>query len=314
MTTISKDATSWSVERRALAEELANSCPSELGQAVLITGAVARGVADRYSDVEMRFLVEEMQPISVYQDWLRSAGGSVEPEDDAERLTGTAIKSWHDGVLVGAFWQPWSALEATLEMILRAETDDHWTLTEAWRISDALPVRAHERLTTWQERLKEYPDAVRDRLIMGTLATWTDPAWWPASVVTIWSLAARDARLALLERMTRYVERGLRITFALSRHWEPDYKWLASEARHLTVKPGELVSRVNSALTFEHPRESVRTCLALLIDILTLASEEYDVSAARERIKEALDENHLPPARGLDSEQSERAPAQGNGG
>jgi hypothetical protein len=201
---------------------------------------------------------------------------------------------------VGAFWQPWSALEATLETILQAETDDHWTLTEAWRIAAALPVRPHERLGTMQGRLKAYPDALRDRLIVDTVATWTTLPWWPASVVTIWPLAGRDARLALLERMTRYLERGLRITFALSRCWEPDYKWMASEAPRLTVKPGELVSRVNSSLTLENPHESVRTCLALLIDILTLASAEYDVSAARDRIKEALDENHLPPPRGLD--------------
>jgi hypothetical protein len=131
--------------------------------------------------------------------------------------------------------------------------------------------------------------------------------------VSVWPLVARDARLALADRLTGYLERGLRILFALNRRWEVDYKWLASEAPRLTIKPGELVSRVNSALTLENTRESVRTCLALLIDILTLASEEYDVSAAREQIKQALDENHLPPPRGLDSEQSESAPAQGNG-
>jgi hypothetical protein len=313
MTTISKDATSWTVERRELAAKLAESCPPELGQAIIITGAVAHGVADRYADVELRFLVDEIQPISTCQDWLRSAGGLVEPEVSAERLTGTAIKSWHDSVLVGAFWQPWSALEATLSMILRAEIDDHLTLTEAWRITGALPVRAHERLTIWQERLKEYPDTLRDQLITETAATWTDPVWWPGSVVTIWPLVTHDARLALLERMTRYLERGLRIIFALSRCWEPDYKWLASEASRLRIKPGELLSRVNSALTLEHPRESVRTCLALLIDILTLASEEYDVSAAREQIKQALDENHLPPARSLDSERHQSAPTQGVG-
>jgi hypothetical protein len=299
MTTIGTDATSWSVERRTLAETLAASCPPQLGQAIIVTGSVARGVADRYSPVELRFLVDEIQPFPVYQDWLRSLGGLVELADDAERLTGAAIKSWHDGVLVGAFWQPWSALEATLDMILQAETDDHWTLTEAWRIAAALPARAHERLTALQGRLQEYPDALRDRLIGETTATWTTLPWWPASLVTIWPLVTRDARLALLERLTRYLQRGLRITFALNRCWEPDYTWLASEARRLTVKPGELVSRVNSALTLEHPRESVRMCLALLIDILTLASEEYDVSAARERVKEALDDNHLPPARGV---------------
>jgi hypothetical protein len=298
MTTIGTDATSWSVERRALANKLAGSCSAELGQAVIVTGSVARGAADQYSVVEMRFLVDTLQPISEYYDWLRTTGGLVEPEDNADHVSGTTTKSWHDGVFVEALWQPWCALEATLGAVLRAETRNHWTLTQAWRINDALPLREHDRLTTWLERLKVYPDALRDRLITETAATWTAPAWWPASVVNIWALVARDARLALADRLTGYLERGLRILFALNRRWEPDYKWLASEAPHLALKPGELVSRVNSALTLEHPRESVRTCLALLIDILTLASAEHDVSEAREQIKRALDENHLPPARG----------------
>jgi hypothetical protein len=257
----------------------------------------------------MRFLVEALQPISVYHEWLRSASGIVELEENAEHVSGTRTKSWHNGIFVESLWAPWSVLDATLEAVIRAETTSHWKLTEAWRLADALPLREHGRLAIWQERLQDYPDALRDRLITQTVATWSAPAWWPTSVVSVWPLVARDARLALADRLTGYLERGLRILFALNRRWEPDYKWLASEAPRLTIKPGELVSRVNSALTFEHPRESVRTCLALLIDILTLASEEYDVSAAREQIKQALDENHLPPTRGLDSEQSESAPA-----
>ena len=52
--------------------------------------------------------------------------------------------------------------------IMRAETTDHWKLTEAWHIADALPLREHGRLTIWQERLQKYPDALRDRLIAQT--------------------------------------------------------------------------------------------------------------------------------------------------
>jgi hypothetical protein len=298
MTTIGMDATSWSEARRALAARLCESCPAELGQAVIITGSVARGVADEHAAVETRFLVDALQPVSVYHDWLRSVGLLVEPDEDAEHVSGTRTKGWHDGVFVEARWQPWSTLDATLGAILLAETMNHWTLTEAWHLASALTLREHDRLTTWRERLKDYPGALRDRLVVETAAAWKAPAWWPTSVVNIWPLVARDARLALVDRLTGYLERGLRILFALNRRWEPDYLWLASEAPQLAFTPGELVSRVNSALTLEHPRESVRTCLALLIDILTLASAEYDVSAARERIKEALDDGHLPPARG----------------
>src|SRR6478736_4450522 len=100
MTTSSTDATSWSVERRALAKKLAEACPPDLGQAIIITGSVARGVADKYSDLEVRFLVDAPHPISVYHDWLRSAGGLVEPENDAEHMSGTTTKSWHDDVFV----------------------------------------------------------------------------------------------------------------------------------------------------------------------------------------------------------------------
>ena len=154
MTTIGTDATSWSAERRALAAKLAGDCRPDLGQAVLITGSVARGVADHYSDLEMRFLVEALQPISVYHEWLRSASGMVELEENAEHVSGTRTKSWHNGIFVESLWLPWSVLDATLGAVIRAETTNHWKLTEAWHIADALPLREHGRLTIWQERLQ----------------------------------------------------------------------------------------------------------------------------------------------------------------
>ena len=111
MTTIGTDATSWSAERRALAAKLAGDCQPDLGQAVLITGSVARGVADQYSDLEMRFLVEALQPISVYHEWLRSASGMVDLEENAEhverddgRRVGTVGSSWSRFGCRGPSW------------------------------------------------------------------------------------------------------------------------------------------------------------------------------------------------------------------
>jgi hypothetical protein len=128
MHTLPKDATSFSQARYALACELAEQCPAELGQAIAITGSVARGVSDQFSDSELSFWVEEHHGLEVYRDWLRSQGAQVAAQPKRECHYGPALltKSWYKGVFLEAGWQPWSALERQLAPVLAAKTTDHW--------------------------------------------------------------------------------------------------------------------------------------------------------------------------------------------
>src|SRR5262249_34293547 len=148
-------------------------CPAELGRGIAITGSVARGASDQFSDIELNFWVEEHQGLEAYRNWLSSQGAQVAIQPRRECHSGLALmtKSWYKGVFLEAVWHPWSALERLLVPVLGAKTTDHWELTRAWHVADAVILRDDGRLSNWQERLKHYPDALQAKLI--AQATWS---------------------------------------------------------------------------------------------------------------------------------------------
>lgn len=296
--TLPADASPESQTRYALAQRLAAQCPLELAQTIIIIGSVSRGYSDHFSDLELSFFSDNPQPVSVYEEWLRAIGGLVEPEEMAYH-GGSLTKSWHDGVFVEGSWRPYTALDERLERVMRAATLDHWNLTEAWHIHDAIILRDEGRLAAWQERLANYPPALAERLFEAATEAWRDLHWWPVSLVNVWPVAERGLRMELAGRLEWIINDGLRVLFALNRRWEPDYKWLEPEGRKLTRAPDHLAARVNAIFSQAQPRAAVSLCLDLIDDILAIAADEFDVALVRERLSEIRDPDNLPPARGV---------------
>ncbi len=59
--------------RYKIAQTLANLAPSSFGQESVLTGSASRGVADRYSDIEMMFYVEALPARRDRETWLHNA-------------------------------------------------------------------------------------------------------------------------------------------------------------------------------------------------------------------------------------------------
>lgn len=296
MKTLPTEATSFSQARYEPARALAEHCPSELGQAIAITGSVSRGVADRFSDIELYFWVDEQHELEAYRGWLRGQGAEVADQPEEEYIHGEALmtKSWYKGVFVEALWQPWGALKRQLEPVLTAQTTDHWQLTEAWHVADALTLREDARLSRWQEQLTHYPDALQAKLIEHAVWGWARPHWWPASIINIWPLVYRHAHLALAESLAWETEQMLRLLFAVNRQWEPDWKWLAPQSRRLALTPERLVERVNSLFVLSAPEERVNACLQLILEALALVPSAYDMTRPITQVREALHPEHVP--------------------
>jgi hypothetical protein len=293
MNTLPSDASAHSRVRYALAQELAAQCPSDLGDAIAVMGSVSRGIADRFSDIELFFWVEELQPVEVYQAWLRRVGADVK-DAPAKLHPGTlSTKSWYHGIFIEASWRRWDSTERTLHRVLAAKTTDHWQLTDAWHVADALPLRPHERLTQWQEQLTTYPEALQRKLIASATGHWAEPHWWPLSIVNTWPPAYRNARLELAERLCWRLEETLRLLFAINRRWEPDWKWLEPESRRLTIAPERLVERVNKLFMLADAQQSVTECLRLMLDTLALVPPTYDLHREQEQIRAALHPEQL---------------------
>jgi hypothetical protein len=282
------NASSASHARFLLAQTLETKCPPGFGQAIAITGSVSRGLADHFSDLELNFWVDKLDPVTEYQAWLQSIGAKVEPDtvtlDDASVWT----KSWWQGVLVEAGWQAWEALDARLGAILAAEITEHPPLTMAWTVRHAVPLRQHTRLEVWQRSLEHYPDALRERLLAETTRTWAAPPWGPVSVINIWPPVYRQSLVELAGRLSWEIEKVLRLLFAFNQQWEPEWKWLESESDRLKRRPERLVERIQAVVAGSDAEQRARGCLQLILDTLALVAETQDVALPIQRVQEAL--------------------------
>ena len=270
------DATPLSRQHARLMAELVRDCPKELGREIYLYGSVAKGYADRFSDVEVTFLVDEVQEASVYEAWLRSVGATVDPATMAWG-GGHTTKSWVEGLFVEAAWRPPDALGEVVENVARAATTDHWDL-----VTDT------PQLRVWQGVLSSYPEALQAALIGDAARFLAEPHGYPLSLVNAFKLAERGAAMDLSGELTWAVERALRIVFAANRQWEPDYKWLKYEARRLEVQPERLLGRVDDVFMLPGLRERVVTCLQLLLDVLELVPGHLDVSREIAHVSAAM--------------------------
>lgn len=290
METAPIDAINANQIRAKLARELFDRCPAHLGHGIAITGSVARGVADKYSNVEVTVWVDRLRPVDTYLDWLDEAGARVDVNADWRlvedySLTTTSI---YRGIVFEITWETWDALAEALTFAVAGEISDHDTLTKVWHVATAIPLRQHDELDHWQDALQHYPDDLQASLIEPIVRVWAEPHGYPQSPVNLWPLAQRNTRVALNARILREVERVLRIVFALNRRWEPDWKWLEPESKMLTSKPARLVERVNALVSTPDADESVRQCLQLIIETLALLPPEFDTELAHTRVREAF--------------------------
>ncbi|MEM7334617.1 MAG: DUF4037 domain-containing protein [Chloroflexota bacterium] len=285
-------ATLHSRERALLIQNIMREIPQEIGTEAYLYCSVAKGYADQYSDIEITFLVDEVQETAVYENWLRSIGATVDPAT-MEWGGGYTTKSWIDGIFIEAAWRPFEAIDSTLEKVVTGKTTYHWKLVDAWHIFHAVPVKTSPRLEQWQKKLETYPDLLQVKLIEDAVRYLAEPHWYPLSLAHAYPLAKRHNPMKLAGELSWTVERALRILFAVNKQWEPDYKWLQFEEKRLIQKPERLVERVNDV--FLHPDlvERYKMSVQLLIDTLQLIPEEIDVSKEIVHLQEALDPETL---------------------
>lgn len=272
--------------------DFVGGCPAELGREVYLYCSVAKGYADRFSDIEVTFLVDEVGEPGVYEAWLRSRGATVDPATTAWG-GGYTTKSWLGGTFLEAAWRPVGALDKVIGEVSRAQTTGHWKLVDAWHLRYALPLGNAPQLAAWQRTLSSYPEALQRNLIGDAIRFLREPHHYPLSLVNAFKLAERGVPMALSGELTWTVERTLRMLFAANRQWEPDYKWLKYEAARLVHKPDRLVERVNEVFTLPDLRARVRVSLELLLEALGLVPDPIDIAAEKAHVAEALEPERL---------------------
>lgn len=267
-------------ESRALREtarRLADVCPVELGADIAITGSVARGLADRHSDIEVICWNPELPAGEARRQWLESAGARDINLYPFEDLDGTR---W---VEIG--WGRYEQVVALVDAVLDARRVDHGALQLAATLFQALPLRSTGWLATWQERLSTYPDRLQRRVIERNIEAWSDLH----QPLVRWTLASRGLLMPLAMRLLWDMQNLWAVLYAVNKAWEPDYKWPSAQALDLAVQPDRLPERLNRVFALTDPTESIQEAFQLILDVLALVPPSIEVSAARASVRRALE-------------------------
>ena len=269
-----KHASSYSETLFEQARRFLKTCPSLLYQELAVSGSVARGIADQYSDCEIGFWVAELQT-EAYKRWLESLGSDVKlMRESPDRGRAIYLEYNIDGVKLGTVWQTWADLVETFTALNEDRLPDHETAF--WMLAHLIPIGAAPRLQAYQSRLNEYPDRLRHNLIERRLGTWR----WMLGVVDVFlaePVARRGQLYDLRRRQLLTLNDIFTMLFAYNRLWQPEAKWFAEESARMTHKPAQLIERMDTLLTERDPYTVIETMRRLMVDTLKILSSDFKV-------------------------------------
>lgn len=278
------DATRWRLD---LAHAVGASYAHDPNAAaVYVAGSVARGWADRFSDIELdvywqtppsdaqRRLIVEQAGASIDIDW-------AQPPEEAEyraivrRLHGHVSQLWpHEGsewsehfyvggVNIGVSGFLAETMERWLaDVVDHCDTDDEKHMRVA-AVQHAVPLHGGERIARWQQAI-HFSDGLARALVAEQLAF--DESWWQCDM-----LAGRQAILPLADTLNALARRVLRMLLALNRVFLPDprFKWADRLIAQMAIAPHDLGRRL-AGVYQASPAEAVAELQSLALEALDL--------------------------------------------
>lgn len=268
-------ASAW---RLALAERVAPVYAALPGvRAVLLAGSVARGWADRYSDVEM----------TIFWD--------TAPSDDARCAAATQVGTlvnlypyddenaeWSDDVQVaGVEFQISHRLVDGTEQWLADVVEGYDTALVKQDliaiIQYALPLHGGDLVAAWRATVADYPDGLAEAMVrehVGFRSRWARQ-----------KMLYRDDRLLLYDDFVQAEKAILLSLMGLNRVYLPHlgFRWLDRLAADLAIAPPNLAARLADVFR-RPPAEAVAVLDALIDETLCLVEQhmpQVDAQAVR---------------------------------
>jgi hypothetical protein len=276
------EATRW---RLALAERIGASYASDQNaQVVMVAGSVARGSADRYSDIEVDVYYSEPPSEVERIAAVERCGGTVEllAEDGDE---------WEEQMTIGGFHAHTSTfLVATMERYLREVIDECSVAPEPQtRLSSlqhGITLKGDDQVEQWRAKAAAYPDGLRRAMLEENLRF---RRFGYAAAM----LAARDDLLALYDIFIETGRRLLGALLGLNRIYlpAPDYlKSMDETIGLMAIKPVDLSERLKQSFRIQ-PTSAVGALEELIEETLELVhthlpgfdTAPYRVDLARRR-------------------------------
>lgn len=273
------EASEW---RLALARQISPAySQNPKVRAVALTGAAARGWADRYSAVEMHAFWAELPSEAERQAAVQGAGG--------DWLTWGLPEAgkWIDYFYVGGVKIELSHVLVTVMEAYLADVVDRGdsSLPKQVLISavhDALPLSGSTLIKQWQVKTATYPDelveaTIRDHLDFGEI--WADREM----------LVERDDLLLLYQVYCQIEQHLLGILLGLNQLYLPHLqgKWLDRLVAEMPIAPPAFTLRLKQVFRMA-PRTGVRLLHELIEETLALVElhqPQIDLTWARQAIR-----------------------------
>ena len=238
------------VDAAGLVGQIVGLLPTTDLRMALITGSVARGLADDSSDLD------------VYLYWVRADGADTAAFADPDRFaplgasrafgvptaTGRFTKLHRDGRYVDVEDVDVAVLSQAADALEAEQPPPGWATKVAIGLRDAVAVVGPDELATWQQRLAD-PDAAATAEVAARLPRLLAPS-------ALYELTfARGDVLSFAARLSAVLLDVVAVLGAVNRRFIPvdEPKWLPWHLAQLTLVPTDLADRVQIALTAPSP-------------------------------------------------------------
>jgi hypothetical protein len=275
-----------SVGRLALAQQLAsNYRANPKVAAVIVEGSVARGHADRFSDIDLAVFWEAAPTEQERRDIINRARGrhvQLDPSNEDEacwsdtyEVDGDIIDVRHVGV------------EATRRILVDVLERYDPSLSKQQHLAtllSALPLAdSSSLLTHWQQQARVYPRELSMAMVRAHLLF--RPAWEQEK------LAERSDLLALYESFCTVEKHMLLVLMGLNRIYYPGWQWVDRLMEQMPLAPVKFASRFKQVfgIVSIDPLAGVYQLHELVEETFSLVEShlsELDTAQARARFQE----------------------------
>jgi len=253
---------------------------------VMVSGSVARGYADRWSDVEIGVFWESFPSRDAFRALVQEAGGKAWELDPFEEGADVQYEEYTVGPLkIDLRHMTMTGMEEVLAAVV-----DQADIAEARQeivaaILHGIPLEGALWMAKWQARAADYPEQLAQAMIRHSLAL---PAWWSIPL-----LAARGDWHLVSASLHHTSERILGALMGLNRRYYPGSKWLAQTLAGLTLTPPDLYARLMQTFRVEPQvgAEQMRLLIEETFDFVTYHRPDIDL-----RVERAAFRYHRPIA------------------
>ncbi|HZO87309.1 MAG TPA: DUF4037 domain-containing protein [Chthonomonadaceae bacterium] len=246
-------------------------------EAILIGGSVARGCADRFSDVEVGVFWRELPPPAVHAALMQQAGGQdwvldpFDPETEDVQFEEYAVSS----LKIDMRHMTVAGMERILASVVDNADANEARQGLVYVVRHGLPLYGQALLAGWRQKTDLYPEALAYEMARRSL----DLPPWDYMPLYI----QRGDLLLFSCALAEAVQAIFRALCGVNREYYPGLKWMNDTLRSFALQPANTAARLHRLFRVPpgEAAEAVRDLVEETFDLAERTLPGLDLSQHR---------------------------------